>query len=77
MRTAIHQAELYSMDDIMPVFILVLVRSSLSRPFASARFMYDALSQARENRHNLKLHQQHECVLILLTCVTTLNIPDP
>lgn len=39
------KAELYSMDDIMPVFILILVRSSLSKPFASARFMADALSE--------------------------------
>jgi len=33
------------MDDVMPVFIFVLVRSSLLRPFACASFMQDALSQ--------------------------------
>jgi len=39
------QAELSSMDDIMPVFIFVLARSSLRRPFACAKFMWDALTQ--------------------------------
>jgi len=39
------QIELHAMDDVMPVFIFVLVRSSLLRPFACASFMQDALSQ--------------------------------
>lgn len=39
------QSELYSMDDVMPVFIYVLVRSSLASPFACARLMGDALTQ--------------------------------
>lgn len=39
------QSELCSMDDILPIFIFVLIRSSLSRPLACARFIGDALSQ--------------------------------
>jgi len=39
------QMELHAMDDVMPVFIFVLARSSLLRPFACAGFMQDALSQ--------------------------------
>jgi len=37
------RAELSSMEDILPVFIFVLVRSSVSRPFACGRLMADAL----------------------------------
>ncbi|CAK0881603.1 unnamed protein product [Prorocentrum cordatum] len=39
------QSELYSMDDVMPVFVCVLARSSLTRPFACAGLMGDALTQ--------------------------------
>lgn len=39
------QEELCSMDDIMPIFVFVLLRSSLGHPFACARFAGDALSQ--------------------------------
>jgi len=39
------QAELHAMDDVMPLFIFVLARSSLVRPFACASFMQDALTQ--------------------------------
>lgn len=37
--------ELRTMDDILPVFIFVLCRTSLSRPFACSRYMGDALSK--------------------------------
>lgn len=39
------QEELHAMDDVMPVFIFVLARSSLLRPFACSSFMQDALSK--------------------------------
>lgn len=39
------QLELCAMDDILPVFVFVLVRSALTKPFACARFMNDALSR--------------------------------
>lgn len=39
------QLELCSMDDILPVFIFILVRSALTKPFACSRFMNDALSR--------------------------------
>merc|ERR1719410_2360456 len=39
------QAELNAMDDVMPLFIYVLARSSLVRPFACASFMQEALTQ--------------------------------
>jgi len=39
------QAELHAMDDVMPLYIFVLARSSLMRPFACASFMHDALTQ--------------------------------
>lgn len=38
------RAELMAMDDIVPVFVFVLLRSSIARPFACARFLRDALS---------------------------------
>lgn len=39
------QMELCAMDDILPVFVFVLLRSSLTKPFACARFMNDSLSK--------------------------------
>jgi hypothetical protein len=39
------QVELLAMDDIMPIFVFILVRSSLTKPFACASFMSDALSK--------------------------------
>lgn len=39
------QHELCTMDDILPLFVFILVRSSLSKPFACSRFMTDALSR--------------------------------
>jgi len=53
------KAELNSMDDIMPVFIFVLVRSTLSRPFACSRFMSDSLSQDQ------RLESEGRAVLLL------------
>lgn len=38
-------AELRTMDDILPVFVFVLCRANLSRPFACSRFIGDALSR--------------------------------
>jgi len=52
-------AELYSMDDIMPVFIFVLIRSSLTCPFACAHFMEDALNQDQ------RLDAEGQVVLLL------------
>eukprot|EP00928_Gymnodinium_smaydae_P009840 TRINITY_DN13682_c0_g1_i1.p1 TRINITY_DN13682_c0_g1~~TRINITY_DN13682_c0_g1_i1.p1 ORF type:complete len:496 (-),score=85.75 TRINITY_DN13682_c0_g1_i1:112-1599(-) len=49
------QAELQAMDDLLPVFIFVLVRSSLTRPFACAGFIGDALSNEDEGRAVLLL----------------------
>mmetsp|Transcript_40462 Transcript_40462/g.73151 ORF Transcript_40462/g.73151 Transcript_40462/m.73151 type:complete len:465 (-) Transcript_40462:64-1458(-) len=39
------KVELAAMDDIMPLFIFVALRSSLKRPFACSRFMRDALGE--------------------------------
>jgi len=38
------QAELCAMDDIMPLFLFILSRSSLRRPFACAKVMHDSLT---------------------------------
>eukprot|EP00929_Paragymnodinium_shiwhaense_P046337 TRINITY_DN23590_c0_g1_i1.p1 TRINITY_DN23590_c0_g1~~TRINITY_DN23590_c0_g1_i1.p1 ORF type:complete len:486 (-),score=138.27 TRINITY_DN23590_c0_g1_i1:389-1846(-) len=38
------KAELCSMDDILPVFVFVLLRSGLTRPFATAQYIEDSLT---------------------------------
>lgn len=53
------KAELCSMDDILPVFIFILVRSSLLHPFACARFISDSLSQDE------RLESEGRAVLLL------------
>jgi len=45
------QVELSTMEDILPVFIFVLVRSSVTRPFACAHLLSDALG-AEEKLNN-------------------------
>jgi hypothetical protein len=50
---------LETMDDIMPTFIFVLIRSSLARPLTCARYMSDALS--RDER----LQSEGRAVLLL------------
>lgn len=53
------QAELYAMDDVMPVFVFVLARAGLSRPFACAAFAGDALT------HDQRLDAEGRAVLLL------------
>lgn len=53
------QAELYAMDDVMPVFVFVLARAGLTRPFACAAFAGDALS------HDQRMAAEGRAVLLL------------
>eukprot|EP00930_Biecheleria_cincta_P048708 TRINITY_DN33987_c0_g1_i1.p1 TRINITY_DN33987_c0_g1~~TRINITY_DN33987_c0_g1_i1.p1 ORF type:complete len:479 (+),score=95.66 TRINITY_DN33987_c0_g1_i1:212-1438(+) len=53
------RAELQSMDDVMPLFVFVLVRSPLRRPFAFARYMTDSLTQDE------RLESEGRAVLLL------------
>lgn len=39
------RAELCSMDDLLPLFVLVLVRSSLLHPFACSKYMEDSMNR--------------------------------
>lgn len=53
------QAELQSMDDVMPLFVFVLVRSPLRRPLAFSRYMTDSLTQDE------RLESEGRAVLLL------------
>lgn len=53
------QVELSSMDDVMPLFIFVLLRSTLRRPLACARLLEDSLSRDQ------KLQEEGRAVLLL------------
>jgi hypothetical protein len=53
------QIELVAMDDIMPLWIFIVARSSLTKPFAAAKFMSDALSQDE------RLDSEGQVVLLL------------
>mmetsp|Transcript_59407 Transcript_59407/g.133409 ORF Transcript_59407/g.133409 Transcript_59407/m.133409 type:complete len:464 (+) Transcript_59407:70-1461(+) len=53
------KVELAAMDDIMPLFIFVALRSSLTRPFACSRFMRDALGEEE------RMDSEGRCVLLL------------
>lgn len=39
------ETELRTMDDILPLFVFILVRSALTKPFACAQYMNDSLSR--------------------------------
>jgi len=64
------RAELISMDDIMPIFVFVLIRSSLRRPFACARLLRDSLTPDE------RLEGEGRAVLLLESAATIVAFFD-